>query len=194
MMDLSYYSLHANIKYVLNLNIAQIIKELSNFPLNRILNETMIVELKILNVINKIKDRLRFLYWKKYFFLIFFAIYYEMLLYYCTKTRYLYLTAKLTQKLQITQNKLVRFCSSVTENWLPLTGYLCREKTWAQYQSDCFRYFEGKHPYLNEFFEAAREGRLTLRKNYYGLCNSSLFHCSLQMEHLTKKFEKNKQT
>ena len=62
------------------------------------------------------------------------------------------------------------FARHQTENWLTLTGYLLRKEIGEGIKTIIFKYYNGKHPYLNEYF-----GRLTLRKNYYGLVQRFCF-------------------
>ena len=147
-----------------------------------ILDETMSGESMALKVINKINSRLKFLDRKNKFLtpaprrLLCNALI-QPHFGYASSAWYPNLTQKMKNKIQITQNKCIRYCLQLdkmtlisknefeTLNWLPV-----KDRFNQSINSIVFKYFTKQCPsYLNEVFELASPNNLRTRKRYLKL-------------------------
>ena len=146
------------------------------------LDETMSGESMALKVINKINSRLKFLHRKNKFLtpalrrLLCNALI-QPHFDYASSACYPNLTEKMKNKIQITQNKCIRYCLQLekmthifknefeTLNWLPVKGRFNQS-----INSIVFKYFTKQCPsYLNEVFELACPNNLRTRNSYLKL-------------------------
>ena len=169
-----------------------------------ILDETMSGESMALKVINKINSRLKFLHRKNKFLtpalrrLLCNALI-QPHFDYASSAWYPNLTQKMKNKIQITQNKCIRYCLQLdkmthisknefeTLNWLPV-----KDRFNQSINSIVFKYFTKQCPsYLNWVFELACPNNLRTRNSYLKLIcpfrktnmgQNALFHWSLNME------------
>ena len=135
-----------------------------------------------LNVVNKINNKLKFLYRKNSFLtpalrrLLCNALIQPHFDYACSAW-YPNLTKKLKHRIQTTQNKCMRFCLQLDKlkhisheeferlNWLPVT-YRFKQCV----NTIAFKYFNGKFPnYLNEAFDVAVNNNFQLRSSFQKL-------------------------
>ena len=147
-----------------------------------ILDETMSGESMALKVINKINSRLKFLDRKNKFLtpaprrLLCNALI-QPHFGYASSAWYPNLTQKMKNKIQITQNKCIRYCLQLdkmthisknefeTLNWLPV-----KDRFNQSINSIVFKYFTKQCPsYLNEVFELASPNNLRTRNRYLKL-------------------------
>ena len=143
-----------------------------------ILDESLSGESMALNVINKINSKLKFLYRKNKFLtpdlkrMLCNALIQPHFDYACSAW-YPQLTMNLKKKIQVAQNKCIRFCLELENtahigykeyvkiNWLNTSQRfiqcLC---------TSAFKYFQGKCPeYMNEFFQVAHQSNITTRSS-----------------------------
>ena len=132
-----------------------------------------------LNVVNKINNKLKFLYRKNSFLtpalrrLLCNALIQPHFDYACSAW-YPNLTKKLKHRIQTTQNKCIRFCLQLDKlkhlsheefeglNWLPVT-YIFKQCV----NIIAFKYFNEQCPnYLNEVFNVAAENNFQLRGSF----------------------------
>ena len=149
------------------------------------LDESMSGETMALRVTEKINSRLKFLYQKNWFLdvplhgLLCYALIQPHFDYACT-TWYTNLSKKLKDKLQVTQNKYIRFCLKLqsrehisTEhfrklNWLPINQRFQQCIT-----SIVFKFVQNKCPaYMNEVFRPAENMRIKARNSFLKLNHS----------------------
>ena len=135
-----------------------------------VLNEAVLGETMVFGVIEKINSRLKFLYWKSWFLdvplrrLLCNALIQPHFDYAFT-VWYPDLSKKLKDKLQVTQNKCIRFCLKLQSrehisnehfhklNWLPINQRFQQCVT-----STVFKFVQNKCPaYMNEVFRLAWE-------------------------------------
>ena len=146
------------------------------------LDETMSGESMALKVINKINSRLKFLHRKNKFLTpalrrLLCSALIQPHFDYASSAWYLNLTQKLKNKIQITQNKCIRYCLKLdkithiskneieTLNWLPV-----KDRFNQSINSIVFKYFTKQCPcYLNEVFELACPNNLRTRNSYLKL-------------------------
>ena len=147
-----------------------------------ILDETMSGETMALSVINKINNKLKFLYQKNRFLtptlrrLLCNALIQPHFDYACSAW-YPNLTKKLKNRIQTSQNKCIRFCLQLdktshmshkefeTLNWLPVTE---RFNQWIN--SIVFKYVNDQCPnYLNEIFQIAPANNIQTRGSFLKL-------------------------
>ena len=139
-------------------------------------------EAMALNVVNKINNKLKFLYRKNSFLtpalrrLLCNALIQPHFDYACSAW-YPNLTKKLKHRIQTTQNKCIRFCLQLDKlkhisheeferlNWLPVT-YRFKQCV----NTIVFKYFNEQCPnYLNEVFDVAIENNFQLRSSFQKL-------------------------
>ena len=144
-----------------------------------VMDETMSGEPMALKVINKINGKLKFLYRKNSFLtpglrrMLCNALIQPHFDYACS-TWYPNLNAKLKRKLQIMQNKCIRFCLKLdkmhhiseedfkTINWLPVN-----QRVQQSLNVTVFKYVNKVCPYyMKKVFEYASQGRISSRNNY----------------------------
>ena len=142
------------------------------------MDETMSREPMALKVINKINGKLKFLYRKNSFLtpglrrMLCNALIQPHFDYACSAW-YPNLNAKLERKLQIMQNKCIRFCLKLdkmhhiseedfkTINWLPVD-----QRVQQSLNVTVFKYVNNACPYyMKEVFEYASQGRISSRNN-----------------------------
>ena len=147
-----------------------------------LLDETMSGEAMVLNIVHKIKNKLRFLYRKNSFLtpalrrLLCNALMQPHFDYACSAS-YQSLTKNLKHTIQTTQKKCMRFCLQLDNlnhisheefdclNWLPVT-YRFKQCV----NAIAFKYFNEQYPnYLNEVFDVAIENNLQLRGSFQKL-------------------------
>ena len=167
-----------NIKY----NNRQIKQHSKVTYLGCILDETMSGESMALKVISKINSRLKFPHRKNKFLtpalrrLLCNALI-QPHFDYSSSAWYPNLTQKMKNKIQITQNKCIRYCLQLdkmthisknefeTLNWLPV-----KDRFNQSINSIVFKYFTKQCPsYLNEVFELASPNNLRTRNRYLKL-------------------------
>ena len=143
---------------------------------------TMSRETMALSVINKINNKLKFLYRKNKFLtptlrrLLCNALIQPHFNYACSAW-YPNLTKKLKNRIQTSQNKCIRFCLKLdktaqishkefeTLNWLPVT-----ERFNQCINSIVFKYVNNQCPnYLNEVFQSAPENNIQTRGSFFKL-------------------------
>ena len=146
------------------------------------LDETMSGETMALSVINKINNKLKFLYRKNRFLtptlrrLLCNALIQPHFNYACSAW-YPNLTKKLKNRIQTSQNKCIRFCLQLdkmthishkefeTLNWLPVT-----ERFNQCINSIVFKYVHNQCPnYINKVFQAAPENNIQTRGGFLKL-------------------------
>ena len=147
-----------------------------------ILDETLSGESMALNVINKINSKLKFLYRKNKFLtphlkrMLSNALIQPHFDYACAAW-YPQLTLNLKKRIQVVQNKCIRFCLDL-ENTAHI-GYKEFEKiNWLNTSdrflqclcSSAFKFIKGKCPeYMNEVFQIAHQSNMTTRSSYLKL-------------------------
>ena len=150
--------------------------------LEYVLDESMSGETMALRVIEKINSRLKFLDWKNWFLdvplhrLLCNALIQPHFDYACTAW-YPNLSKKLKDKLQVTQNKFIRFCLKLQsrehisnehfrkQNWLPINQ---RFQQWVT--STVFKFVQNKcTAYMNKVFRPAENMRINRRNSFLKL-------------------------